>query len=289
MGVNAFASFDPGQIETLGSTMHYFAGGVGRPLLFLHGSPTSSYLWRNVAPSLAKSGRCIAVDLIGMGQSGKPAIEYRYSDHVRYLDAFCDSMGLTDCVLVTHGWGAALGVDRARRVPGFAQKIVLIEPIRAFRAWEDFPPLAAESFRAFRSADRGREMVIDRNLFIEEVLPKTILRSLSADEMEGYRAPFRQRADRMPLHRFACEVPIAGEPADVAERLSANEKWLVDNLCPKLLLYARPGANMPPKDALAYAAGLGNCEAAFVGEALHQVPEDCPAAIAAAIAEWLAR
>ena len=183
------------RIRVLDTDMSYVGVGSGDPIVFLHGNPTSSYLWRNIIPYLSSLGRCLAPDLVGMGQSGKsPNNAYRFTDHARYLDAWFDALDLTrNVTLVLHDWGSALGFYWAFRHPERVKSIAYMEAILQPRRWADFPNGRDAMFRAMRSAD-GERLVLDENFFIETVLPRSILRTLSEQEMDAYRAPFRDRA-----------------------------------------------------------------------------------------------
>jgi len=231
------------RIRVLDSEMSYVDVGEGVPIVFLHGNPTSSYLWRNIIPFVAGEGRCLAPDLIGMGQSGEsPTGAYRFADHARYLDAWFDALELTrEVVLVLHDWGSALGFHWARRNPEHVAAIAYMEALVQPRRWEDFAHGRDAIFRALRS-EAGERMVLDENFFIETVLPKSILRGLSAEEMAAYRAPFTARADRMPTLVFPRELPIDGEPADVVAAVEAYGAWMAHNDLPKLFINAEPGA-----------------------------------------------
>lgn len=202
------------QLEVLGSRMAYIESGTGPTVLFQHGNPTSSYLWRHVIPYVAPQARCIAPDLIGMGASDKPDIDYLFEDQARYFDAFLEALHVQDVVLVLHDWGSALGLDWARRHPERVRGLVLMEFIYPIPTWLDIAPQAAELFRAFRS-DAGRKLLIDDNAFIENVLPAGVVRQLSEEEKNAYRQPFLDSAAREPVYRFPNQLPIAGSPADV--------------------------------------------------------------------------
>jgi haloalkane dehalogenase len=231
------------RIKVLDTEMSYVDTGSGEPIVFLHGNPTSSYLWRNIIPYLNGHRRCLAPDLVGMGQSGKsPTQAYRFVDHARYLDAWFEAMDLTKGVtLVLHDWGSALGFYRAFRNPTQIKAIAYMEAITEPRRWEDFPNGRDAIFRALRSYE-GERMVLDENFFIEGVLPKSIIRRLSDDEMEAYRAPYRTREARLPLLVWPRELPIEGEPADVVAIVTEYGKWLAKAKLPKLFVAAEPGA-----------------------------------------------
>jgi haloalkane dehalogenase len=197
------------RIKVLDTKISYIDAGSGAPIVFLHGNPTSSFLWRNIIPYLSRHGRCLAPDLVGMGQSGKsPARAYRFVDHARYLDAWFEAMDLTKSVtLVLHDWGSALGFHRAFRHPEQIKAIAYMEAITQSREWKDFPNGRDAIFRKLRS-DEGEHMVLDDNFFIEVVLPKSVIRHLSDAEMDAYRAPYRTREPRLPLLMWPRELPI---------------------------------------------------------------------------------
>jgi haloalkane dehalogenase len=277
------------EVDVLDSKMAYIDTGEAsnRTAIFLHGNPTSSYLWRNIIPHIASKARCIAPDLIGMGHSGKPAIEYRFADHSRYLSAFLDTISPEgDVVLVIHDWGSALGLDWARRNPDRVSGIVLMEFITPLR-WDVFPEEARAAFKAFRSPETGRKLLIEENAFIESILPIGIIRKLSDAEMNYYREPFRSAASREPLYRWPNELPIEGSPADVREIVEIYHGWLLNTDIPKLLFWACPGGLIREKAAEWYAHTLKNVHSVGIGPGVHYVQEDNPHLIGREIAEWL--
>ena len=273
-------------VDVLGSRMAYVESGEGPAVLFQHGNPTSSYLWRNVIPHVAGRARCIAPDLIGLGASDKPAIAYRVEDHARYFEALLDALDLGDVVLVLHDWGSALGLDWARRHPDRVRGIVLMEFIWPMPTWLDMSPEGAELFRAFRS-DAGRKLLIDDNLFIERVLLASVMRQLSEDEKAAYRAPFLDPSTREPVYRFPNELPIAGAPADVWAMAEAYHDWLLRTDIPKLFFWADPGGLISPARAAFLASELKACTTVPLGPARHYVQEDHADLIGGEIARWL--
>ena len=230
------------RVRVLDSEMSYVDTGAGAPIVFLHGNPTSSYLWRNIIPYVGKLGRCLAPDLVGMGRSAKsPAAAYRFVDHARYLDAWFDALGLNrNVILVVHDWGSALGFHRARRFPEQIKAIAYLEAIASPRRWTDFGEFAPV-FQALRS-ERGEGMILDENFFIETVLPRGMLRQLSVAEMTAYRAPFLERKSRLPTLIWPRQIPIEGEPADVTAIVDRYADWLSRSAVPKLLVLGDPGA-----------------------------------------------
>jgi haloalkane dehalogenase len=230
------------RMRVLDTEISFVDVGVGQPIVFLHGNPTSSYLWRNIIPYVAKLGRCLAPDLVGMGRSGKPpANTYRFVDHSRYLDAWFEALGLTgEIILVLHDWGSALGFHRAVRYSTHIKGIAYMEAIPCTRRWEDFGNAAAV-FHALRSS-KGESLIFHQNFFIETVLPRAVIRRLSDEEMAAYRAPFRDCAARLPTLVWPRQIPIDGEPADVAAIVDNYSAWVSKSAIPKLLVLGDPGA-----------------------------------------------
>ncbi|HEY7611053.1 MAG TPA: haloalkane dehalogenase [Alphaproteobacteria bacterium] len=274
------------RMRVLDTEMSYIDVGKGDPIVFLHGNPTSSFLWRNIIPFAAERGRCLAPDLVGMGRSGKsPGRAYRFADHARYLDAWFDALGLArNVVLVLHDWGSALGFHRARRFPTQIQAIAYMEALVQPRRWSDFPNGRDAMFRALRS-EKGEAMVLDQNFFVETVLPKSILRTLSAPEMDAYRAPFADRADRWPTLVWPRELPIEGEPADVVAAVAAYGAWLASSPMPKLFVNAEPGALLTGR-ARDFCRTWPNQREITV-KGIHYVQEDAPAEIGGALRAFL--
>lgn len=277
------------QIEVLGSTMAYREAGTAEApvVLFLHGNPTSSYIWRNILPIVAPIAHCVAPDLIGFGQSGKPDIEYRFEDHVRYFDAFLEQMGITSAYIVAQDWGSALAFHLAARRPEFIRGLAFMEFIRPMPTWNDFHPDQIETFKKFRTPSIGEEMILEKNLFVEGVLPAATARKLSEEEMSVYRAPFPTPDSRRPVWRFPNELPIAGEPADVYSTIEEAHRALAMSSYPKLLFVGNPGALISPSFAKEFAKGLTNCRVVELSSGLHFLQEDHPDVIGANIKEWL--
>jgi haloalkane dehalogenase len=227
-------------INVLDTNMAYVDVGEGDPIVFLHGNPTPSYLWRNIIPYLLPYGRCLAPDYVGMGNSGPaPNGSYRFVDHQRYLDAWFEAMGLNrNVILVVHDWGSALGFHWAHRHPDRVKAIVYMEGIvRPFRSWDEWPDVTRAFFQAQRT-DKGEDLILQKNLFIEYLLP---LRRIPEDAMEVYRRHFRNPGpSRMPMLTWTRELPIAGEPADVVAIVEAYAKWLSASRIPKLFIDADP-------------------------------------------------
>jgi haloalkane dehalogenase len=227
-----------------GKKMAYVELGSGDPIVCLHGNPTSSFLWRNIAPKLQDAGRVIVPDLIGMGDSDKLAATgrgaYRFVDHREYLDGLLDNLGITNAVLVLHDWGSALGFDWAWRNQGRVRGLVYMEAIVCSMSLEEWPP--RKIFESLRSDD-GETMVLENNVFVEKILPRSILLELTEAEMNEYRRPFAQPGEtRRPTLTWPREVPLSGEPADVVNIVDTYSQWLQSSDVPKLFINAEPGA-----------------------------------------------
>jgi haloalkane dehalogenase len=280
------------KLSVLDSEMAYReAGRTEAPVaLFLHGNPTSSYLWRNIMPLVADVAHCVAPDLIGFGQSGKPDIAYRFEDHVRYLDAFIAQAGIGSAYLVLHDWGTALGFHLAARRPDFVRGLAFMEFIWPIPTWDQFLRNAAarEIFRQFRTPGEGEQLILEENAFVERVLPGSIVRKLTNEEMAVYRAPFPTPQSRRPAWRFPNELPIAGQPADVVATLERAHAALAASTYPKLLFSADPGAIVSPGMAEDLAHKLRDCRLVKLGAGLHYLQEDHPEMIGRSVAEFIA-
>ena len=272
----------------LDSGMAYVETGSGsHNIVFLHGNPTSSYLWRNVIPHLTGLGRCLAPDLIGMGDSGPSAAgTYVFAEHARYLDAWFEAaVPEGPVILVVHDWGGALGFDWARRHPARVAGIAYMETIVAPLAWDDWPERARGVFQAMRSP-AGEEMVLDKNVFVERILPASVLRGLGEAEMVVYRKPFAQTGEgRRPTLTWPREIPIEGEPAAVVEVVEASGHWLAESQVPKLFVNADPGSILIGRQREICRAWPNQTEITVAG--LHCIQEDSPAEIGAAVADFV--
>jgi len=278
------------QLPVLGSHMAYTdTGGADPVALFLHGNPAGSFIWRDVIPHVAPLARCVAPDLIGFGKSGKPDIDYRFQDQVRYLDAFIDGLGLGQVFLIGQDWGAALALHFAGRFPDRVLGLAFMEHIRAVPSWKAFHPSeqARSLFQQFRTPGVGEKLIMEENVFIERILPGTTLRALSAAEMEIYREPFPTPASRKPVWRFPNELPIAGEPADMAGLIAADEAAMLGAAYPKLFFSADPGTTVSPAAAAEIAAKAKHCRHIALGAGRHNLQEDHPHAIGQALSGWI--
>nr|WP_265934410.1 haloalkane dehalogenase [Actinacidiphila bryophytorum] len=279
-------------VDVLDSSMAYREAGTGAPFVFLHGNPTSSHLWRNVLPGVAERARCLAPDLIGMGDSGKPDSGYRFTDHARYLDAWFDALDLHDVVLVGHDWGGALAFDWAARHPGRTRGVAFLETIMRPMSWSEFPASAQQIFRAFRTPGAGEQLVLEENVFIEQALPAGVAGGLSDADLAAYRRPYPTPESRRPLLEWPRAMPLDGEPADVVARIEEYGRWLAATPeVPKLLLAFDPGPGiMIAGPVLEWCrTAVAALEVAECGPAGHHAPEDQPDRIAAALASWADR
>lgn len=290
--ISAEMPYETQFVEVLGSQMAYVEAGEGDPILFLHGNPTSKYLWRNVMPWLEEQGRVIALDLIGMGESDKPDIDYTFAEHSEYMAGFIETLELQNVTLVIHDWDSGLGLDYAARRPENVKGIAMMEAVVAPAMPTTFaamPPDMVEVFQAMRTEGVGEELILNQNMFVEQLLPSMVLRGLTDAEMEHYRAPYPDSASRTPTLVWPRQVPIDGEPADVVERVNAYNEWLVGSTLPKLHIYVSPGVINPPEVVDFLRQTLTNYETVYVGKGLHFIQEDHPEAIGRAVSDWVRR
>ena len=280
--------------RVLGSEMAYVEVGKGDPIVLLHGNPTSSYLWRNVLPHLQSLGRCIAPDLIGMGDSDKlpnsgPA-SYRFVEHRRYLDALLEALDVREGVtFVIHDWGSALGFDWANRHRQAVKGIAFMEAIVRPQGWDHWDKINMRPALQGLRSEAGEEMVLRDNFFIEKILPGAILRTLSAEEMAQYRRPFAEPGEgRRPTLTWPRQIPVDGEPPDVAKIVATSADWLSTSRVPKLFLRAEPGAILANEGDLAFIRSLPELtEVKIAGR--HYVQEDSPDEIGRAVASWIGK
>jgi haloalkane dehalogenase len=276
--------------DVLGRKMAYVEVGTGDPIVFLHGNPTSSYLWRNIIPHVQDRGRCIAPDLIGMGDSDKlpdsGPDSYRFVDHREHLDALLEAIGVDQNVtFVIHDWGSGLGFDWANRHRDAVRGIAYMEAIVMPVSWDDWPEMARQIFQGFRSP-AGEGMVIDNNVFVERVLPGSIKRTLTDEEMAVYRKPFAEAGEgRRPTLTWPRQIPIDGDPADVHEIVTSYGEWLSTSDIPKLFINADPGAILIGKQREFCRSWPNQTEVTVSG--IHFIQEDSADEIGKAIASWL--
>jgi haloalkane dehalogenase len=284
--ISAEFPFESKYIDVQGSKMHYVDEGEGDPILFLHGNPTSSYLWRNIIPHMTSLGRCIAPDLIGMGKSDKPDIAYRFFDHSKYVNSFIETLGLKNITLVIHDWGSGLGfhyaAHHAENVKGIAFMEAIIKPSN----WDDFPPDFKKGFKMFRAPVIGWLMLSVANMFVKKLLPAAIHRSLTPQEMAIYAAPFPNVASRLPVRQWPCEIPIDGSPKDVHDEVAEYSQWLQTTQIPKLLFYAHPGGIIGDKERAWCVETMPNLKTVDIGKGIHYLQEDNPHLIGEELVGW---
>jgi haloalkane dehalogenase len=276
-------------VEILDSHISYCEAGQGPQVVFLHGNPSSSYVWRDVIPHVAGFAQCLAPDLIGMGASGKPDIAYRLADHVRYLDAWFDALAIANPVLVGHDWGGVLAMDWAARHPERVRGVVVFETFLRPMQWSEWPAQGAELFRAIRTPGVGERMVLEENQFLARSLENGVKRGLSETERAQYYAPFPTPAARRPLLQWPREIPIDGEPADVTALVARYDAWLAaSHAIPKLLLSFDAATPLGSPAMIAWArAHVAALDIVALGPAGHHAQEDLPHEIGSAIGQWL--
>jgi haloalkane dehalogenase len=282
------------RVQALDTEIAYVDTGEGDPIVFLHGNPTSSYLWRNVTPHVAYGahgkgvGRCLAPDLVGMGDSGKaPNGSYRFVDHARYLDAWFEALGLAERVtLVGHDWGSALAFHWAYRHQERLKGIVYMEAIVRPLTWEEWPERPRALFQSMRSPD-GEDIILEKNVFVERILPASVMRGLTEEEMDVYRRPYREPGEsRRPTLTWPREIPVDGEPPDVVEIVDSYAKWLAGSRVPKLFVNADPGVILTGAQREFCRTWPEQREVTVRGS--HFIQEDSPSEIGQAISEWYA-
>lgn len=277
-------------VEVFGKRMGYTEAGEGPPIVFLHGNPTSSFLWRKVIPPVVAQGRCLAPDLIGMGDSDRledsGPDSYRFVEHRRYLDGWMEAVGATqNVVLVGHDWGGALAFDWANRHRQAVRGLVYMETIVCPVSWDDWPEPARRIFAAMRSP-AGEEIVLDKNVFVERILPASVLDPLSEEVMNEYRRPYTESGEgRRPTLTWPRQIPIDGEPADVAEIVASYGQWLAESNLPKLFINARPGTILIGKQRELCRTWPNQTEKTVKGT--HFIQEDSGPEIGEIISEWL--
>jgi haloalkane dehalogenase len=276
-------------LPVMGTTMRCVDGGTGRPVVFLHGNPTSSHLWRAVLPRVAGDRRrCVAVDLIGMGGSGKPPIGYTLDDHIAHVDALLDALGLDDAVLVGHDWGVAIALDLLRRHPDRVAGVALMEGhLRPLAGWDDFDPGGRDLFQRLRAPGVGERMVLEENFLLDTLLPAALLRPPTPEDLAAYRRPYPDPSSRRPLLQWTREIPVGGEPARSAAILADGWEHLSASPVPKLLLHGRPGAIVTQPVVDMCRRTLPRLTVHDVGTGMHFLPEDRPAEVGDTLSSWL--
>ena len=278
--------FDSNFVDVEGSELHYVDVGEGDPILFLHGNPTWSYLWRNIIPYLQPEARCIAPDLIGMGKSGKPDIAYTFEDHFEYIEAFIDELGLADITLVLHDWGSGLGFHYAQTHPDNVRAVAFMNAMVRPYSKERLPRRSRLMFGLLRTPVLGWVVISVANSFITQILPRATARALTDEELARYGEPFPTIASRKPVRTWPRELPISGKPARVHDKVSAYSEWLIKADIPKLWLYAQPGPPNQDEVAQYIESNFANTTMVDLGDGGHYLPEDHPHRIGEEIASW---
>jgi haloalkane dehalogenase len=280
-------------VEVKGYKMHYSEVGIGDPILLIHGNPTSSYLWRNVVPHIAQQGRVIAVDLIGMGYSDKPNIDYTYGEHFEYLVGFIEALELKNITIVGHDWGAALAWDYARQNEEDIKAIAFMEgvlpPIFPQPSFEAMGEEMGGMFKAIKTPNKGEQMIISDHMFVENILPQMMARNIGKVAHDAYRLPYINVSNRKPLLAWPRAIPINGEPTESVNLMKNIAHFMANTEKPALLLYAEPGVLIPPKLIPHYQATIKNLQTSYVGRGLHFIQEDQPDAIGRGLSDWLVR
>ncbi len=286
--------FEKHYTEVNGHKMAYIDVGDGPVVLFLHGNPTSSYLWRNIIPYVSDDHRAVALDLIGMGDSDKPDIGYSFQDHAHYVDAFIASMNLSDITLVVHDWGSVLGIRYARlnesNIRGLAFMEAIVPPSTPAQDYESMGEFTGTMFKALRTPGLGEELILRHNFFVESVLGTFGAgRRLTEEELIHYRRPYLEPSTRIVTLKWPREIPIAGYPEDTTQVVLANGEWLYATEIPKLFLHANPGALIPPAAAQYIIENSSNVTAVDLGNGSHFLQESSPHQIGKALSDWLAQ
>ena len=285
--ISAEFPFESKYVEIHGSKMHYVDEGSGDPILFLHGNPTSSYLWRNIIPYGIPHGRCIAPDLIGMGKSDKPNLKYRFLDHYNYIEGFIEKLELKNITFVIHDWGSGLGFHYAMGHEENVRGIAFMEAIVKTVSWKGFNKDFKVGFKLMRSPFIGWLMISVMNVFVKQILPQATVRKMTPAEKKINEAPYQTIASRKPLRRWPCEIPIDGKPADMHELISAYSQKLQESDIPKLLFYATPGGIITSQVLDWCKQNFKNLETVDIGAGIHYLQEDNPHKIGEELAKWL--
>ena len=287
--VSAGFPFESNYVTVDGSKMHYIDVGQGDPILFLHGNPTSSYLWRNIIPHLSGQGRCIAVDLIGMGKSDHPDIPYRYDDHYRYLEGFIDAVGIgSNLTLVIHDWGSGLGFRWAHEHEQDVKAIAFMEAMIRGLSLDDMPGSLRMAMRMMRAPGTGWAMISVGNIFLKKLLPDLTHAEISPDALAYYRSAFPTIASRKAVLQWPREVPLDGAPADNTAVVEAYRQWLTRTDVPKLLFHGNAGIAIKEAEVEWCRENLSNLTVVDLGDAIHFIQETHPQTIGIELSKWYA-
>lgn len=285
--ISADFPFESKFIEVMGSKIHYIEEGEGDPILFLHGNPTSNYLWRNIIPYLTKQGRCIAPDLIGMGKSDKPELKYGFKDTYKYVEGFIEALGLKNITLVLHDWGSGMGFNYANLHRSNIKAIAFMEAMYDAPTMFDMPFSVKSSLKMIRNPFFGKLLALNANIFIKKMLPDMILRKMTKEEMAHYAEPYPDKKSRKPLLAWPLDVPFAdGNTTDASEAVKSWAPWLASSEIPKLCFYVTPGVAIKEKDMKKIKETFKNTEIVYLGEGLHFIQEDYPHEIGESLSKW---
>lgn len=285
--ISADFSFQSRFTTVLGSKMHFVDEGQGDPILFLHGIPTSSYLWRNIIPQLSDTARCVAPDLIGMGKSDIPNIEYRIFDHIHYIEEFIKTLDLKNITLMVHGWGSVVGFDIAMRNPERFKGLAFLEAhIRPVTDWSMVSLPVQELATVLSAPDGGYDVIMNSNYFVNKVLPGGVLRKLTDEEMDHYREPFTRNNACKPLWQYLQDLPLGDGPKEVVDLIANYSKKLQLSSLPKLMMYAIPGYITTISTVEWAKLNLPNLTMVDVGDALHYAQETNPVKIGTELKNW---
>ena len=285
--ISAEFPFDSKFVEVNGSQMHYVDVGEGPVVVLVHGNPTSSYLWRNIIPELSHSHRVIALDLIGMGKSGKPDIAYRLDDHIEFFEGFMTALALENITLVLHDWGGGIGLDYAANHSDNVRAIAIMEAVVKPVYWEDADMATRFLFKQFRQPEKGFEINAERNYFVKKLLPMMSGRSLSDAEASAYGAPYQTVESRRPVAQWPMEIPFDNDPADNAQRIGSNYDWLKSSDVPVLLITATPGVIFNKKVAAEVSAEIPRMDVISIGSGMHYIQEVQPKLIGETLNTWM--
>lgn len=291
--ISAKNKYEYNYLDIFGSKMAYIDEGKGDPILFIHGTPMSSYVWRNIMPHVENQGRIIAPDLIGMGKSDKPDLKYTFDDQYKYLDAFIKKMNLKNITLVVHDWGSGLGLHYAHLNPDNIKGIVTMDavlaPMQPAESYDSMSKVMGDYFRMIQTTEEGKKFLLDDNMVVEYEIPAMIDRPLKKEIHDVYREPYKTIESRTAVMQWPLEVPVGGKPATTAKYISEYNAWLEKTDTPWLFLYATPGIMSTPTVADYWTERAQNIETVYIGNGLHFVQEDHPFAIGRAISDWYRR
>lgn len=280
-------NFQSHYASVLGSKIHYIDEGKGDIVILVHGNPTSSYLWRNIIPTLSKTNRVIALDLVGMGKSEKPDIDYKYLDHSKHFNAFIESLDLKNVTLVLHDWGGAIGLNYARKNPDNVKKIAMMEAVTRPASWNEADVVTKILFQKFRDEEEGYELIVEDNYFVEKLLPMMSGRKLSELEMDHYREPYLKESERKPVRVWPQEIPIDETPLENHIDVTKNYEYLKNSDTPVLFIHADPGIIYSKDFVVTLEEDIPRATFVSIGEGLHYLQETQPKKISSIISEWM--